>query len=106
MSWVFLLMAGCFEIGFTTALRLSEGFTRSGPTAAFVICSVLSFLCLEKSLNAIPLGVAYAVWVGVGAAGTAMMGVWAFDEQLTGWQMLWIATLIFSIAGLKMSSVY
>jgi quaternary ammonium compound-resistance protein SugE len=104
MSWVFLLMAGCFEIGFTTAMRLSEGFTRLGPTAAFLTCSALSFLCLEKSLNTIPLGTAYAVWVGVGAAGTAVMGVWAFDEQLTGWQMMFIATLMFSVAGLKMSS--
>jgi quaternary ammonium compound-resistance protein SugE len=104
MSWVFLLMAGCFEIGFTTAMRLSEGFTRLGPTAAFLTCSAFSFFCLERSLNTIPLGTAYAVWVGVGAAGTALMGVWAFDEQLTGWQMMFIATLIFSVAGLKISS--
>lgn len=106
MSWVFLLMAGCFEIGFTTAMRLSEGFTRLGPTAAFLTCSALSFLCLERSLNTIPLGVAYAVWVGVGAAGTVVMGVWAFDEPLTSWQMIFIAMLIFSVAGLQMSSAH
>jgi quaternary ammonium compound-resistance protein SugE len=106
MSWVFLLMAGFFEIGFTTAMRLSEGFTRPGPTAAFLACSVLSFLCLEKSLNTIPLGTAYAVWVGVGAAGTAVIGVWAFDEPLSGRQMLCIAALILSIAGLKMASAH
>lgn len=105
MSWVFLLMAGLFEIGFTTAMRLSEGFTRMGPTVAFLTCSILSFLCLERSLNTIPLGTAYAVWVGVGAAGTALMGVWAFDEPLSFWQLLFIAMLIFSVAGLKMASI-
>lgn len=104
MSWVFLIVAGVFEIGFTTSLKLTEGFTKLIPTLFFFGFSILSFWFLNKAIESIPLGVAYAVWTGIGAAGTACIGIYFFDEQLTMWKMFFIATLVGSIFGLKFLS--
>lgn len=104
MSWIFLIIAGCFEIGFTTSLKLTDGFTKATPTVFFLIFSILSFWFLNKAIETIPLGIAYAVWTGIGAAGTACVGIYFFDEQLTMWKMFFIANLVASIFGLKFLS--
>ncbi len=102
LAWTFLLFAGLLEIAFTTALRLSQGLSKPGPTAIFVVCAVLSFISLEKAARDIPLGTAYAIWVGIGAAGTLLVGVTLFNEPVSVTRFLFLATLIGSIAGLRL----
>ena len=104
MSWTFLFIAGLFEICFTTFLKLSEGFTKPVMTGFFFLFSLLSFLCLNKSLETIPLGIAYAVWTGIGAAGTACVGVYFFGEHLSVGKVIFLSTLVGSIFGLKVLS--
>jgi quaternary ammonium compound-resistance protein SugE len=101
MAWLYLIAAGVAELGFTTALRYVEGFTRLWPTLIFVAFAVLSLWLFEKASQTIPLGVAYAVWVAIGAAGTVILGMTVFREPVNVWQLLFIATLLGSIAGLK-----
>jgi quaternary ammonium compound-resistance protein SugE len=102
MSWVYLLIAGFFEIGFTTFLKLTSGFTKATPTLLFVTFSILSFWFLNRALHSIPLGIAYAVWTGIGAAGTAVVGILFFEDQLSVWKLFFLANLIGSIIGLKL----
>ena len=104
MAWTFLLIAGLLEVGFTTALRLSEGFSRMGPSLAFFTCAALSFLSLQKATVDIPLGTAYAVWVGIGAAGTIVVGVSLFNEPVSAARFLFLGTLVGSIIGLRLFS--
>lgn len=99
-----MLTAGLFEIGFTTALRYTEGFTRLIPNIAFIVFAFLSFFFLEKAIKTIPLGTAYAVWTGIGAAGTAILGILAYNEPLSAARLFFITTLIGSIIGLKLVS--
>ena len=101
MSWAYLLLAGLFEIGFASTLKLTEGFTKLWPTLIFAACILLGFLFLEKSLKEIPLGTAYAVWTGIGVAGTAIVGILVYKEPATVLRLFFIVTLIGSIIGLK-----
>lgn len=101
MSWVFLLIAGLFEMGFTTSLKLTEGFTKVVPTLFFFLFSMLSFWFLNKAIESIPLGMAYAVWTGIGAAGTVLIGTFFFGEYLSRWEIFFLCTLVGSIFGLK-----
>lgn len=102
MPWVYLLIAGILEIGFTTFLKLSEGFTKLFPSIFFFLFSYASFWFLMKALETIPLGIAYAVWTGIGAAGTVLVGMFFFGDQLSAMKLFFIATLIASILGLKL----
>lgn len=104
MSWIYLIAAGIFEMGFTTFLKLGEGFTKVVPTLFFLLFSGLSFWCLNKSLDVIPLGLAYAVWTGIGAAGTVVISMIFFEEPFTCWKLFFIANLIGSVVGLKVIS--
>lgn len=104
MSWIYLLIAGIFEICFTTSLKLTEGFTKLIPSIAFLFFAVLSFLALNRAISTIPLGTAYAIWTGIGASGTAIIAVFFFGEQLSAWQVFFLITLICSIVGLKLFS--
>jgi len=104
MEWVYLGLAGVFEIGFTTCLKLSEGLRRIGYTLAFVATAAASFWLLTLSLAAIPLGTAYAVWTGIGAFGTAIVGMVFFRDPVTAARVSFIFILITAIAGLKVYS--
>ncbi len=104
LGWIYLLIAGLFEIGFTTFLKLSNNFTRLWPTAIFFIFSVCSFLALSLSLKTIPLGTAYAIWTGMGAVGTAVIGILYFGESIDFLRLFFIVCLIISIIGLKIAS--
>jgi quaternary ammonium compound-resistance protein SugE len=104
MSWLYLVLAGCFECAFTTCLKLSEGLTRLGWSVAFVLLSVVSFGLLTLAAQKIPLGTAYAVWTGIGAVGTAAIGIVWFKDPATFWRVLFLCTLIGSIVGLKLVS--
>ncbi len=104
MGWIYLLAAGLFEIGFTTFLKLSDGFTRLGYSLAFLLFSAVSFWLLTRAMATIPLGTAYAVWTGIGALGTAVVGVLFFDDPLGSWRVFFLLLLVGSIVGLKLVS--
>jgi len=103
MSWLYLLLASVFEVGFTTALKLSNGFSLERPKyiLVFAFFALSGFGLLNLAMREIPLGVAYAVWTGIGTAGTAVVGAYWFNESLTGLQVFFLALLIGSIIGLK-----
>ena len=104
MAWLYLFLAGLFEIGFTTFLKLSDGFSRLWPTVFFVLFALASFWLLNKALQDVPLGTAYAVWTGIGAFGTAIAGIIMFADPVTFWRLFFLALLIGSIIGLKVVS--
>ena len=104
MNWIILILAGICEIGFTTCL--SKAKETSGTTsilwiAGFFISLALSMYLLYKATQTLPMGTAYAVWTGIGAVGTALIGILFFKESTDFWRLFFIATLIGSIAGLK-----
>lgn len=101
MNWIILIIAGLFEVGFTTCLKLSNNFSNLKWTSGFLVCCLLSFYFLNKATQTLPLGTAYAVWTGIGAVGTVIIGILYFDEPASFWRLFFIATLIGSILGLK-----
>lgn len=101
MPWLFLVIAGCFEVGFTTSLKLSENFTNRWWATSFFVCISLSFYFLNKATQTIPMGTAYAVWTGIGAFGTAIVGIVFFRESSDFWRVFFLVLLIGSILGLK-----
>ncbi|MGH7235312.1 MAG: quaternary ammonium compound efflux SMR transporter SugE [Nitrospiraceae bacterium] len=104
MAWMYLVIAGLFEIAWAIGLKYTEGFTRLWPSAGTVTAMIVSFLCLAESLKSIPVGTGYAVWTGIGAAGTAVMGMILFEESRDPVRILCILTIVAAIAGLKLSS--
>ena len=104
MAWMYLVVAGLFEVGFTTSLKLSNNFSNSKWTVAFFISISLSFHFLNMAIQKIPLGTAYAVWTGIGAVGTALVGIYFFEEPAYFWRVFFICLLIGSIVGLKLVS--
>ncbi len=104
MSWIYLLIAGVFEISFALSLKYSESFTRLWPTIGFIVFTILSYFFLNKALGTIPLGTAYAIWTGIGACGIAVIGIIFLKEPADFWRIFFILTLISSIIGLKLVS--
>lgn len=103
MAWVLLILAGLFEVGFTTCLRYNEGFRHLGWNAGFLVCAIFSFGLLDQAARTIPLGTAYAIWVGIGAAGTVAVGVALGEETLSLVRALLIAGLVACVIGLKLA---
>lgn len=104
MDWLILIVAGLFEVGFTTCLKLSQNFTNIKWSAGFYICIILSFTLLNKATQTIPLGTGYAVWTGIGAVGTVIIGIVFFREPSDFWRIFFIFLLIGSVIGLKLVS--
>jgi quaternary ammonium compound-resistance protein SugE len=104
MAWLYLIIAGLFEVGFTTSLKLSENFSNRWWTLGFFISITLSFVFLNKAIQTIPMGTGYAVWTGIGAIGTVIVGILFFKEPSDAWRMFFIFLLIGSILGLKLVS--
>jgi len=104
MYWVYLFVAGLFEIGFTTALKLSDGFAKLIPSLLFLVCACFSFWLLLKAIQGIPLGTAYAVWTGIGAFGTVLVGIIFFGESTSIIRILLLLALVLSVIGLKFSA--
>ena len=104
MAWLILVLAGIFEVGFTTCLKLSNNFSNWKWAVGFFVCITLSFLLLNKAVQTIPLGTGYAVWTGIGAVGTTIIGIYLFDEPSDFWRVFFIFLLIASIIGLKLVS--
>ncbi len=102
MAWLWLMSAGFFEIFFAVFLKLSDGFTKPLYTVLFVLAAGLSFYCLTKAMQTIPIGTAYAVWTGIGTAGVALLGILLFAEPATGLRLFFMAMLIVSIVALKL----
>lgn len=103
-SWVALVLAGIFEIGFTLTMKLSDGFTKISYTALFWACAAASFTFLSQAVKTIPLGTAYAVWTGIGACGTAVIGMLFFKDPVNFGRIFFLTTLLGSIIGLKLVS--
>ncbi len=104
MPWVYLLIAGLLEIGFASTLNLTERFTRLWPSVFFFAFCFGSFFFLQRAAEKIPIGTAYAVWTGIGAAGTVIVGTLFFKEPLPFARAFFLSTLIGSIVGLKLTS--
>lgn len=104
VGWIYLLAAGLFEIGFTTAFRYTDGFSRLVPVAIFVACIIASFILFDRAVQTIPVSTAYAVWASIGAVGTVILGIVVFGEPATFWRVFFIGMLIGSIVGLKLVS--
>lgn len=102
MAWIYLFLAGAFEILFTTAMRFTEGFTKIFPTALVLLLAAVSIFFVTKASQLIPLGTAYAAWGGIGAIGTVAIGILYFGEPVAFWRMFFLSTLIMSIIGLKL----
>ena len=104
MAWFLLILGGLFEVGFTTSLRFVDGF-RNGPwTFAFLVSVAISMALLEQAARSIPMGTAYAVWGGIGAVGTVMVGMAYFDEPATTVRLLLILVIVAAIAALRISA--
>jgi len=104
MAWIFLVIAGLFEVGFTTCLKLSDNFKHIGWSIGFFVCTILSFVLLNKAIQTIPFGTAYGVWTGIGAVGTAVIGIVFYRESTELWRMIFLFLLIGSLVGLKVVS--
>jgi len=99
-----LVLAGFFEIGWAVGLKYTEGFTRLWPTVGTVLAMVTSLGLLGIAMKSLPLGTAYAIWVGVGAVGTAILGIVLFGEPVNGGRLLSFVLILAGIIGLKLST--
>src|SRR6188474_606307 len=102
MPWVWLIVGGLFEVGFTTSLRFVDGFRNVPWTIAFLVSVAISMGLLEVASRSIPMGTAYAVWGGIGAVGTVIVGLAYFDEPTTTIRILLILGIVACIAALKL----
>ncbi len=104
MAWFYLMLGGLFEVGFTTSLRFVDGFRNVPWTIAFLVSVTISMGLLELASRSIPMGTAYAVWGGIGALGTVLVGILWFGEPATTLRMLLILVIVAAIAGLKLTT--
>ena len=104
MAWFLLILGGLFEIGFTTSLRFVDGFRNLPWTLAFLASVAISMGLLEMAARTIPMGTAYAVWGGIGALGTVVVGILWFDEPATLVRAMLILTIVAAIAGLRLTA--
>jgi quaternary ammonium compound-resistance protein SugE len=104
MAWFWLILGGLFEVGFTTSLRYVDGFRNVPWTIAFIVAVTISMGLLELSARTIPMGTAYAVWGGIGAVGTVLVGICFYDEPSSLIRILLIFAIVAAIAGLKLTA--
>jgi quaternary ammonium compound-resistance protein SugE len=104
MPWIILVVAGLFEIGWAIGLKYTDGFTRLWPSVWTVAAMVVSLGLLGLAMKSLPVGTSYAVWVGVGAVGTAILGIVLLDEPATAGRVASLALIVAGIVGLKLSS--
>jgi quaternary ammonium compound-resistance protein SugE len=102
MAWGYLFVAGLFEVGWAIGLKYTQGFSRLAPSLLTLACMGLSFGLLSLALKTLPIGTAYAVWTGIGAVGTAALGVYLFGEPATALRLACIALIIAGIVGLRL----
>lgn len=104
MPWIILFLAGLFEIAWAIGLKYTEGFTRLWPSLGTLAAMGVSFYLLAVSMRSLPLGTAYAVWVGVGAVGTAILGIFLFQEPANAGRLVSLGLIVAGIVGLKLAS--
>lgn len=104
MAWVVLVVAGIFEVGWAIGLKYSEGFTKLWPSLGTTAAMVVSLGLLGVAMKSLPVGTAYAVWVGVGAVGTAVLGIVLFGESANAGRLLSLTLIVAGIIGLKLST--
>jgi quaternary ammonium compound-resistance protein SugE len=104
MKWFILVLAGLLEIGWAVGLKYTQGFTRLWPSVATGSAMIASLVMLGIAIRHLPLGTAYAIWVGIGAVGTALLGMWLFDESASALKLASLALIVAGIAGLKLGA--
>ncbi|WP_073068112.1 quaternary ammonium compound efflux SMR transporter SugE [Fodinibius roseus] len=102
MSWIYLFVAGLFEIGWAVGLKYTEGFTKFWPSVFTGVSMILSVALLGFALKTLPVGIAYAVWTGIGAIGTVIFGIYLFDEPATTAKFFCISLILIGIVGLQL----
>lgn len=102
MSWIILLIAGLFEIAWAIGLKYTEGFTRLWPTVGTVLAMIVSVALLGLAMKSLPVGTAYAVWTGVGAVGTVILGIVLLGEPASAGRLISIGLIVAGIVGLKL----
>ena len=102
MAWWLLLVAGLLEIVWAIGLKYTEGFTRWGPSTVTIVAMAASVFLLSLAMRSLPIGTAYAVWTGIGAVGTVVLGIVLFGEPATAIRIVCIALIVAGIAGLKL----
>jgi quaternary ammonium compound-resistance protein SugE len=104
MAWIILVLAGLFEIGWAIGLKYTEGFTRLWPSVGTAVAMVISLGLLGIALKSLPVGTAYAVWVGVGAVGTVILGIVLLDEPVNAARLISVTLIVAGIVGLKLAT--
>jgi quaternary ammonium compound-resistance protein SugE len=104
MAWLILFLAGLFEVGWAVGLKYTDGFTRPGPTLATVAAMAMSLWLLGIAMKTLPLGTAYAVWVGVGTIGTVILGIVLLNEPVNALRLISVALILAGIIGLKLAT--
>lgn len=104
MVWLVLLLAGLLEVGWAIGLKYTEGFTQLWPTVGTVGSMIISIALLGIAMKSLPVGTAYAIWVGVGAVGTAILGMVLFGDSANVWRLLSLGLIVAGIIGLKLAS--
>ena len=104
MPWIILVLAGLFEIGWAIGLKYTEGFTRLWPSVWTVAAMIVSLGLLGVAMKSLPVGTSYAVWVGVGAVGTAILGIVLLGEPATAGRIVSLALIVAGIVGLKLAT--
>ena len=104
MAWTYLFIAGVLEIGWAIGLKYTEGFTKLTPSVLTIASMIASILMLGLALKTVPIGTAYAVWTGIGAVGTAVLGIYLFSEPATAARLASIGLIVAGIIGLKFVS--
>ena len=103
MDWIVLVIAGLFEVGWAIGLKYTEGFTRLWPTLGTVLSMAVSFVLLGVAMRSLPVGTAYAVWVGIGALGTVVLGIFLFGESAGPLRLVSLGLICAGIIGLKVA---
>ena len=104
MPWVYLIIAGLFEVVWALAMKQSEGFTRPGPTVVTLVAMTISFALLSLSMKALPLGTAYTIWTGIGAVGAFLVGIAVLGEPAGGMRILAALLIVAGLLLMKLSS--
>ena len=104
MAWFFLIIAGIFEIAWAIGMKYTNGFTKLTPTFLTLVSMIISVYLLSLATKEIPIGTAYAVWTGIGIAGTSILGIIIFDEPIEVLKILFISMILLAIVGLKIIS--
>jgi quaternary ammonium compound-resistance protein SugE len=104
MAWIYLVLAAVCEIGWAFGLKYTVGFTRLWPSVVTIITMIASFMLLSQALRVLPIGTAYAIWTGIGAAGTAILGMIFFQESADVWRILCLLLIVGGTLGLKLVS--